>query len=180
MNELPFEIRRDQPGDEDAIRDVTSMAFETSELGHNGEAGLVEKLRAEGAASISLVALCGDRIVGHILFSPATIEWTGRRCHGLGLAPVSVLPEFQRRGIGARLVEAGLETAMTMPAEFVIVLGHPDYYPRFGFAPASLSNIVCEFNDVPDEAFLIRWRSEPASTEGSGIAKYHPAFCSFE
>lgn len=176
MNELPVEIRREQPDDEAAIREVTSLAFESSEFGHNGEAGLVDKLRTEGAASISLVAECDDRIVGHIHFSPALIEWSSRRCEGLGLAPLSVLPEFQRKGIGSRLITDGLAAAAESSSEFVIALGHPEYYPRFGFAPASDSNVSCELEGVPDEAFMIRWFKQPSSCDGPGIAKYHPVF----
>ncbi|NQV25984.1 MAG: N-acetyltransferase [Rhodopirellula sp.] len=178
MNELSVEIRLERPGDEAAIREVTSLAFESSEFGHNGEAGLVERLRAESAVSISLVAECANRIVGHILFSPATIERSSWRCEGLGLAPLSVLPEFQRQGIGSRLVTAGLEAATDRSNEFVIVLGNPDYYSRFGFTPASDSNVGCEFEGIPDEAFLIQWLGQTEPRNERGLAKYHPVFSS--
>ncbi len=176
MNEMSVRIRREQPGDEVAIREVTSLAFESSEFGHNGEAGLVEKLRSQNAVSISLVAECDARIVGHILFSPATIEWSCRRCEGLGLAPLSVIPEFQRNGIGSRLMKEGLAAAAESSTEFVIVLGHPEFYPKFGFAPASATNVACEFDDVPDEAFMIRWFKQPSSGDAQGVARYHPVF----
>ena len=176
MNELPIKIRGEKPGDESAIREVTERAFESSEFGHNGEAGLVEKLRSQNAASISLVAEYDDRIVGHILFSPAAIEWSSRRCEGLGLAPLSVLPDFQRKGIGSRLIKDGLAAAAESSSEFVIVLGHPEYYPKFGFAPASATNVGCEFEGVPDEAFMIRWFGQPERCNEPGLAKYHPVF----
>lgn len=176
MPELRVEVRIEQPDDEIAVREVTKLAFETSEFGHNGEAGLVEQLRAQGAATISLVAVCADQIVGHVLFSPATIDAAGRQTHGLGLAPVSVLPEFQRQGIGARLIEAGLELAAQGSSQFVIVLGHPEYYPKFGFVPAVGNNVRCEFEGVPDEAFLIRWFKELESCDEEAVAKYHPVF----
>jgi putative acetyltransferase len=176
MNDLRIEVRNKLPGDEAQICEVTKSAFETSEFGHNGEAGLIDQLRSEGAAAISLVAEYENQIVGHILFSPATIEWTSRSSTGLGLAPVSVVPEFQRQRIGSRLIEAGLEAAANGTSEFVIVLGHPDYYPKFGFTPASASNVRCEFEGVPDEAFMIRWAEQSGPCDDSGIAKYHSAF----
>ena len=176
MNEMSVEIRYEQSGNEAAIHQVTSLAFESSEFGHNGEARLIDKLRAEGAASISLVAEIDNRIVGHVLFSPATIEWSNRRCQGLGLAPLSVLPKFQKQGIGGRLITAGLNVAAESSSGFVIVLGHPDYYPKFGFTPASGSNVGCEFEGIPDEAFMIKWLGQPETSEERGLAKYHPVF----
>ena len=176
MNELPIKIRSEKAGDESAIRHVTERAFEFSEFGHNGEAGLVENLRAQNAATISLIAEVSDQIVGHILFSPATIVRGDHCSKGLGLAPVSVLPEFQRRRIGARLIKVGLAAAANSECEFVIVLGHPEYYPKFGFAPASGSNVGCEFECVPDEAFMICWFKQPESIDERVIAKYHPVF----
>ncbi len=176
MNELHVKIRNEKPGDESAIRELTERAFEGSEFGHNGEAELVDKLRSQNAAAISLIAEVSDQVVGHILFSPATIELKNHCSNGLGLAPVSVLPEFQRRGIGAKLIVAGLEIAAARDCEFVIVLGHPQYYPKFGFATASASNVGCEFEGVPDEAFMIRWFQQPASIDEQVVAKYHPVF----
>lgn len=181
MNEASIQIRPERPDDEAAIREVTALAFESSDFGHNGESELVDKLRANGAAAISLVAECANqecahKILAHILFSPATIEWSNRRCKGLGLAPLSVLPEFQRQGIGSRLIESGIEAASESDSRFLIVLGHPDYYPKFGFAPASGSHVGCEFEDIPDEAFMIRWLGQPESTDERGLARYHPVF----
>jgi len=176
MNDLTVRIRPEQSGDEAIIREVTQKAFDASEYGHNGEARLIDQLRSEGAAAISLIAEIERQIVGHILFSPARIDWNGRSSSGLGLAPVSVLPEFQRQRIGSRLIEAGFEAITGSPHEFVIVLGHPEYYPKFGFVPASSSNITCEFEGVPDEAFLIRWLNKPSTSSDRGLAKYHPVF----
>lgn len=178
MNELLIEIRDEKPGDESAIREVTEQAFEGSEFGYNGEAGLIDELRSQNAATISLVAEVSDQIVGHILFSPATIERKDGLSKGFGLAPMSVLPEFQKQGIGSRLIKDGLEIVSESDCDFVIVLGHPEYYPKFGFAPASASNVVCEFEGIPDEAFMIRWFKQPASVDERVAAKYHPVFSS--
>lgn len=180
MNQLSVEIRFERAGDEAAIGDVIRQAFESCELGYNGEAELADRIRTEEAASISLVAESESQVVGHILFSPATIEWDGQTAAGLGLAPVSVLPDFQRQGIGAQLINEAMALVAEASHEFVIVLGHPEYYPKFGFAPAARSNIACEFEGVPEEAFLIRWFSEPPIQAGRGIAKYHSAFSNLD
>lgn len=176
MNDLSVIIRIERPGDEAAIHDVTRQAFDSSEFGHHGEAELVDTLRAKGAASVSLVAEVDGRVVGHILFSPAKIGWDGWSSSGLGLAPMSVLPEFQRRGIGSRLIEAGYEAVTGSSHEFVIVIGHSEYYSKFGFVPASSDNVTCEFEGIPDEVFLIRWFRNPPTTGSQGVAKYHPVF----
>lgn len=176
MNDLEIEIRSEKPGDESRIREVTESAFEASEFGYNGEAILVDKLRSAAAAAVSLVAVVENRIAGHILFSPATIDWGKHQSAGLGLAPMSVLPEFQRRGIGSRLIQAGFEEIANSSYEFVIVLGHPGYYSKFDFVPASSGNVRCEFDDIPDEVFLIRWLRPQTMSDKFGVAKYHPVF----
>lgn len=178
MTKLRVRIRPEQPGDEPAIHELTSQAFASSEYGYHGEAELVEKLRANGAAAISLVAEADstNHLIGHILFSPAVIEWKDHQSKGFGLAPMSVLPEFQRMGIGSQLITAGFEVATARDGDFVIVLGHPEYYPKFGFTPASQYRVSCQFEDIPDEAFLIRWLGQPDSNDEPGVAWYHPVF----
>jgi putative acetyltransferase len=122
-------VRAEEPGDEDGIRAVHQAAFPTPD-----EARLVDALRAVGRLSISLVAERADVIVGHIAFSPVELEGaTG----GLGLAPVAVLPGCQRKGVGRELILAGLVFCRRQAAPVVVVLGHPAYYPRFGFVPAA-------------------------------------------
>jgi putative acetyltransferase len=115
----------------------------------------VDKLRQICSSRISLVAISNDQIVGHILFTPIVIHGKERIVQGMGLAPMTVLPEFQRQGIGSRLVKAGLDVIEKTKYPFVIVLGHPTYYPRFGFVPASRYGITSEYENVPDEAFMI-------------------------
>ena len=164
-------IRREQPGDEDQIRLVNTRAF-----GQTAEADIVDTLRRTCPEGLSLVALHNENIVGHILFTPAAIVSATQSVHGAGLAPMSVLPELQRRGIGSALVRAGLEEMRRAARPFVIVLGHPAYYPRFGFVPASRHEIANEYDGVPDEAFMILVLDESAMAGITGTARYRPEF----
>lgn len=139
------------------------------------EAQIVDDLRASARPLISLVAEVEGRVVGHILFSPVTIEPSPEGLRGLGLAPLAVLPEFQRLGVGSHLVRAGLEACRSLAVDFVVVLGHPDYYPRFGFVPARSCGLGCEY-PVPDEVFLVL-ELRPGSLAGvSGLVRYRPEF----
>ena len=147
-------------------------------FGGNDEADLVDRLRVSCSDAISLVARSGDRLVGHVLFTPVVIKRTRDELTGMGLAPMSVLPEFQRQGIGTKLVEAGLEAVRDADWPFVVVLGHPEYYPRFGFAPACNYDLTCEF-DVPDEMFMVLAIHKDLGGL-SGVARYHRAFDVFK
>ena len=111
-------------------------------------------------------------------FTPVTIQTKERIITGMGLAPMAVLPEFQRQSIGSRLVKAGLDLVKKAKYPFVIVLGHPTYYPRFGFVSASHYGIKSEYEDVPDEAFMILVFKKAAFDGVSGVAKYRPEFAS--
>lgn len=164
-------IREEQLDNEQEIRVVNLRAF-----GRTEEANIVDKLRQSFINVISLVVLSGDQIVGHILFTPVTIQTEERVITGMGLAPMAVLPEFQRQGIGSQMVKAGLEAAERAKYPFVIVLGHPTYYPRFGFVPASRFGIKSEYENVPDEAFMILVFDKTSFKDVSGIAKYRPEF----
>jgi putative acetyltransferase len=162
-------IRTEQPGDVVSIRLVNEAAF-----GGSIEADIVERLRLEASPIISLVAEEGGAIVGHILFSPVT-RAEGRELPLLGLAPMAVLPDHQRRGIGSALVRAGLDACRQLDAAAVFVLGHAEYYPRFGFVPASRYGIKSEY-DVPDEVFMVL-ELQPGGLSGcSGTVRYHAAF----
>jgi putative acetyltransferase len=163
-------IRPETAADAEGIRDVNDAAF-----GQAGEGRLVERLRANGAATISLVAEYNGRIVGHILFSPVMIEADGRAAQGLGLGPMAVMPECQGRGIGACLVLEGLERAEADGTPFCVVLGHPHFYPRFGFVPALQHGVRCKW-DVADEAFMIRISDPAAMSIICGMAHYRPEF----
>jgi putative acetyltransferase len=163
-------IRREQPEDIAAIHELHEVAF-----GRPAEADLVDALRARSKTTLSLVAVEDDRIVGHILFSPVTIDSAARTFSAVGLAPMAVLPERQRRGIGSQLVSAGLLECRNAGYDCVVVLGHPTYYPRFGFVPASRYGLRSEY-EVPDEAFMaLAWRAGVLEDRG-GVVRYQPEF----
>lgn len=144
-------------------------------FGQPQEADVVDKLRQNCPDLLPLVAVLDKRIVGHILFSPATVEAKGMVIHGMGLAPMSVLPEYQRQGIGSQLVRSGIEELKERHCPFVIVLGHAEYYPRFGFEPASTQGISSEW-EVPDEAFMVLVLDEAVMRGISGVARYRLEF----
>lgn len=163
-------VRKERPEDEAAVRKVNEQAFGSPE-----EANLVDALRANDKATLSLVAIEDDKVVGHILFSPVTIESDDRVVTAIGLAPMAVLPELQRRGIGSLLVKTGLSELKDSGHEIVVVLGHPEYYPRFGFTPASRYGVKSEY-DVRDEVFMALELREEALASCAGVVKYQPEF----
>lgn len=160
-------IRHENPEDYEAVYRINELAFEQT-----GEADLVEKLRA-AEPYISLVAIKDDKIVGHIFFSQVTLE--DKEINALGLAPMAVLPEFQKQGVGSELVKRGLQECKTQGFETVVVLGHPEYYPRFGFVPAKTRGVWCEY-PVPDEVFMVLELKTGALEKHSGVFKYRPEF----
>ena len=169
-----FEIRTENAGDHQAIRNVTEQAFAASEFGHNGEADLVGQLRDRGEADLSLVALLDGKVVGHTLFSPLTITHSNEeQTVGVGLAPISVAPEHQRRGAGSLLITTAIEQLEQVNCPFVAVLGHPDYYRKFGFLPAEEFEVLHGFNGIPQDVFFLRTLRE---NPGPGRAWYSEAF----
>jgi putative acetyltransferase len=165
-----FTIRPEKPEDIPAIRHVNTLAF-----GQPNEADLVDALRRAGVLTISLVAVKDDLIVGHIAFSSVTIASDTNTIEAIGLGPMAVLPEFQRQDIGSQLVEAGLEACRQTDYSIVVVLGHPEYYPRFGFTPSKPHGIVWE-RDVPEEVFMVKEVKEGALLQTKGVVKYRPEF----
>jgi putative acetyltransferase len=163
-------VRRERPDDLAAVRQVHERAF-----GRRQEADLVDALRMRGKAVLSLVAVEDDRIVGHILFSRVTIDSGDRTSPAVGLAPMAVLPERQRRGIGSQLVTTGLVECRNAGYDCVVVLGHAAYYPRFGFVPASRYGLKSEY-EVPDEAFMIWAIDERVLRDRAGLVRYQPEF----
>ena len=163
-----IEIREERAGDVAAIRELNRLAF-----GQDQEGNIVDALRANGAVTLSLVATLNGRVVGHILYSALTIN----DVVGAGLGPMAVSPEHQRQGIGSKLVRAGNERLVTSDCPFVIVVGHPNFYPRFGFKPASTHGITCEW-ELPDDVFMVLILDPTVMTGVSGAAKYRPEFSS--
>ena len=165
-------VRQETPEDVDSIRYVNEQAF-----GQKEEAALVEKLRNRAALTLSLVAVQKNEVVGHIAFSLVVIETEseGPSFAAITLAPMAVLPAYQRQGIGGQLVHAGLEECRNLGHEIVVVLGHPGYYPRFGFMPSKPKGISCKF-EVPEEAFMVLELREGALAGRGGIVKYQPEF----
>ncbi len=163
-------IRPETADDHAAVRRVNELAF-----GQGAEADLVDALRRAADPCVSLVAVAGGAVVGHLLLSPVTVEAPGASFTALALAPMAVLPERQRRGIGAELVRAALRAARRLGHHVVFVLGHPGYYPRFGFEPARPKGLGCEY-DVPDDVFMVA-ELEPGALAGrTGTVKYRPEF----
>lgn len=163
-------IRHETPEDLPGIHRVNELAF-----GRPEEADLVDALRDEARPFLSLVAVQDVQVAGHICFTPVTIESEDGFFTAMGLAPMAVLPDLQSQGIGSDLVRKGLEECRRMGHEVVVVLGHPEYYPRFGFIPASYKGLRSEY-PVPDEAFMVAELSPGALAGRTGLVKYHPAF----
>jgi putative acetyltransferase len=164
-------IRKEQPSDILAVRAINEKAF-----GQQAEPNIVDAIRTACPQAISLVAEYDDQLIGHILFSPVVIESEKETVAGMGLAPMSVLPEHQRRGVGGRMVKTGLDMLRRSACPFVIVLGHPAYYPRFGFTPASGHHIDCQWDGVPDEAFMVLILDGDRMKGVTGIARYRNEF----
>lgn len=164
-------IRSEKPEDVPSVHTVNEQAFEQP-----SEADLVDKLRQSCPEALSFVADDEGNVVGHILFTPAVIESSDKSIQGMGLAPMAVSPERQREGIGSRLVKHGLEVLRDRSCPFVIVLGHPNYYPRFRFEPASKYDIACQWEGVPDEAFMILVLDQTVMKGITGVARYREEF----
>jgi putative acetyltransferase len=169
MRGRAYVVRRERPEDRIAIREVNERAF-----GRGNEADLVDALRRDAQPFVSLVATVEGKVVGHIAFSPVAIEGA-ERLEGMALAPMAVLPELQNRGIGSRLVRAGLKECRAPGRDVVVVLGHPAYYPRFGFVPGREKGLRCE-HGVPDEVFVVLELAPGGLRRRTGLVRDHAAF----
>ncbi len=167
----PMLIREEREKDYKAVHAVNSSAFDTP-----AEVNLVDVLRKQALPAISLVAEEAGSVVGHILFSPVTLSgYPSLRI--MGLAPMAVVPALQRKGIGSALVRAGLDQCRELGFGAVVVLGHPEFYPRFGFSPSTRFGITCEY-EVSEDVFMVL-ELQPGYLHGaSGMIKYHTAFSS--
>ncbi len=167
-----IEARIETTEDFDAIRAVNTAAF-----GRENEANLVDQLRL-AASTLSFVAVQGEQVVGHIFFSSVSVEGNcPKDLLMLGLAPMAVLPEYQRQGIGSLLIQHSLKACSESGCHAVVVLGHPEYYPRFGFVPAREKELECEYG-VPDEVFMILELESGVLRGCRGTVKYRPEFIS--
>ena len=167
---MEMAVRAERPEDIPAIRRVNEEAF-----GQPLEARLVDELRANGGIILSLVALVDDVIVGHLLFSPVRLGTGSDEMTGVGLGPMAVLPEYQRKGIGSRLIREGIQRIREGGSPFIVVLGHAEYYPRFGFVPASRYGVRCLW-EVPDDVFMILPLDSSRFPGVAGIAYYRDEF----
>jgi len=167
---LAVTIRSEEPRDHAAVRQINLRAFET-----NLEADLVDAVRPRAKPLVSLVAELDGAVVGHIFFTPVTVRDGKTTSRAIGLGPMAVLPELQRRGIGSRMVEAGLETCRELGEHVVVVLGHADYYPRFGFRPAA--ELGLHYRGPDFDPFFFVAELESGALEGTrGMVEYLPEF----
>jgi putative acetyltransferase len=165
-----IEVRRERPGEEAAIASLNDAAFRQPD-----ESRIVNAIRRARHPTISLVAADGDWIVGHILFTPVDLEPKGTPIVVFGLGPMAVLPAMQRRGIGSRLVEEGLRECSQSGCDAVVVVGHPAFYLRFGFRPASASGLRCEY-PVPDDVFMVIELTPDGLNGRTGLVRYLKEF----
>jgi len=170
---LEILIRQECEADHDSVYEVVRSAFETMEMASGDEQDLVNRLRKSTAfiPELSLVAECDGQVIGHIMFTKMKIG----DYNALTLAPVAVLPEYQKQGIGAKLIVEGHRIARELGHSVIILVGHADYYPRFGYTPARKSNIQAPF-EVPDDAFMVLELREGGLNGISGMIEFAPEF----
>ncbi|WP_439628482.1 GNAT family N-acetyltransferase [Shinella sp.] len=160
-------LRPERPEDVDAIRTLTETAFKTAPYADGTEHIIIDRLRAAGALTLSLVAEADGVVVGHVAFSPVTVSDGSTDWYGLG--PISVDPTRQGEGIGSKLVREGLAQLQALGARGCVLLGNPTYYGRFGFAPDPKLTL----DGVPPEYFM---RVAFSPVYGGGTVSYHPGF----
>ena len=160
---------RDQNGPDDiaAIKAVNAAAF----AGH-GATVAFDDFRAERSDIISLVADSANGMLGHVLFSPVRLKSPSGEIDGMGLAQLAVRPECQGQGIGTRLANAGIEILRSAGCRYIVVIGHAGYYPRFGFEPGSRYGIRCQWENVPDETFMVMFPSGTGQSVLRGVATF--------
>lgn len=168
------QIRDERPSDVQSVRAVLLSAF-----GREAEARLADRLRASGKAEVRLVAEDAGHVLGYILFSPISIGRGPQQAAAYALAPLAVMPAFQRLGVGSALVSAGLQRLKDSRKSGVLVLGDPKYYSRFGFVAASRFGVRCPFS-APEQAFMAIEMEPGAFAECSGVARYGAEFDDLE
>jgi putative acetyltransferase len=163
-------VRPERPGDEEAIAQLTNAAF-----GGPAESRIIQAVRRAGFPAVSLVAVEGVDVVGHILFTHVAIDSAEPATEVMGLGPMAVAPARQRRGIGSELVQEGLRACALAGCSAIVVLGHPQFYPRFGFRPASMYGLRSEYS-VPDEVFMALELVPGALNGRTGLVRYLSEF----
>ena len=171
-------IRKETPEDYARVIELTEKAFESLEISDHNEGKLVDKLRKAPAFidELSLVAELNGQVVGHIIFTPIVIDNGEQQFNSLVLAPVSVLPEFQKMGIGGQLIRAGHQKAKELGFQSAILLGHPEYYQRFGYKPASTWGIKTHYELPSDDVFMAVELTDGTLTGVSGMVVFPPEF----
>ena len=173
LKHMDIQIRPETIDDQQAIYQLIELAF-----GQNNESRLVDLLRTDDCfiPELSLVALMNKQIIGHIIFTKIVIKGEeGTETSSLALAPMAVLPAHQKSGIGGKLIRAGLATAKELGHQSVIVMGHKDYHPKFGFVPAERWKIGTHY-EVPSEYFMAIELIPGALSDAKGIVEYSPPF----
>ena len=167
---MEIEIRKEEDKHIDAVREIVRAAFPTE-----AESKLVDALRANGKAAISLIAVLEEKVLGHILFSPVSTTPPGE-ARGLGLAPVAVHPDAQSQGVGSQLIHDGLRVCEELGFDYCVVLGGPKYYRRFGFEKASDYGLQNEYG-VDEEFMVIRFgNGSPPAAKPGALVKYAHEF----
>ncbi|MDP3431397.1 MAG: N-acetyltransferase [Bacteroidota bacterium] len=171
-------IRQETPGDYARVVELTEKAFETMPFSDGNEDKLVENLHKANTfiPELSLVAEMDGQIAGHILFTPMRIKSDQETFESLVLGPVSVLPEFQKQGIGSQLILAGHQKAKELGFQSVILIGHQEYYPRFGYKPASTWGIKTQIPLPSDDVFMAVELIEGSLSGVSGMVVFPPEF----
>ena len=177
MNQI-ITIRKETPDDYTLVIELTEKAFKTMEFSDQKEGQLVDKLRKSPTFidELSLVAEINGKVVGHILFTPLVIDNGQQQFQSLVLGPVSVLPDFQKQGIGGQLIIAGHQKAWKLGFQSVILIGHPEYYPRFGYRTASGWGLKVALELPSDDVFMAVELTENALSGVSGMVIFPPEF----
>lgn len=167
-----FSIQAEGVNDREGIWAVNVATF-----GRKGEADVVDQLRDNCLVFISLVAKIDEKVIGHVLFTPVQlIQMENWLIEGMGLAPLAVLPAYQNQGVGTALCREGLSRVATFGYPFVVVLGDPSYYQRFGFERASDYGVRSAFEDVPEDAFMIKILKPNVMNGTQGVVYYREEF----
>jgi len=169
-DEKVVNIRKETPADIPSVRRLNDVVF-----AFTVEGTIVDALRENCPGVLSLVAMDGVRIVGHIFFSPVEIDGMSSN-EAMGLGPMAVLPDCQRKGIGAALVAAGLRELEKSGCAVVVVLGHAGYYPRFGFVPASRYRLQSQWPGIHDDVFMVKFFKNEQAGLVSGTVRYRKEF----